>query len=103
MHKTLARTGARGGSRTHMRKDPRRILSSTRRKNQQLTAIVGYCHELLQVAMAFRLTHNRIAIRKPQSGLVVGTKLGTFGSEADDQSATCWAAFRKHLFSGQLR
>ncbi len=66
-----------------MRKNPRRILSSTRTKNQQLTAIVGYCHELLQVAMAFRLTHNRIAIRKPQSGLVVGTKLGTFGSEAD--------------------
>jgi hypothetical protein len=56
---------------------------------------------LLQVAMAFRLTHNRIAIRKSQSGLVVGTKLGTFGSEADASRRNVLGRIPKTSVCGQ--
>ena len=41
--KQRRKNGARGGSRTHMRKNPRRILSSTRTKNQQLTRTATKC------------------------------------------------------------
>jgi len=46
---STGKTGARGGSRTHMRKNPRRILSSILTKNQQLTPCEMKCYGLLQV------------------------------------------------------
>jgi len=60
-----------------MRKNPRRILSSTRTENKGLTAFSIFCYELPQAARIEGLNLESIAHGRTISGMQVGTKLGT--------------------------
>jgi hypothetical protein len=60
-----------------MRKNPRRILSSTRTENKGLTAIAIIYHELRQLARSQAVTSDSVTATRTRSGMLVGTKLGT--------------------------
>jgi hypothetical protein len=60
-----------------MRKNPRRILSSTRSKDKGLTAIATSYYDMPLSALLTTAKHSCAALHHTRSGLLVGTKLGT--------------------------
>jgi hypothetical protein len=61
-----------------MRKNPRRILSYARIENKALTGIATNCYELRQLAALQVVASDSVALGRTPSGVLVGTKLGTF-------------------------